>query len=281
VTRESETGTRTTDHESRFTAHEYTNLEDFIQRVPASLEQVVILIRVGAFRFTGKPKALLLWEVHVLIGTRGAQAVNRKREAGSRITDHDSRITDHDSLGRRDHNKEQSLAADHAIAYSGLPGERNALAMPAVSLSLFQAQPKKFELPALAQGMLEEVYDEIELLGWPVSHSYFELLETPFRGEVMAREMMSRLGRKVRMLGLLVTIKYVRTVRKEWMHFGTFIDFEGQFFDTVHFPRAVEKYPFRGEGVYLIMGKVVEEFGFPSLEVEKMAKMPLKKDPRS
>jgi hypothetical protein len=97
----------------------------------------------------------------------------------------------------------------------------------------------------------------------------------------MAREMMNSLGRKVRMLGLLVTIKYVRTVRKEWMHFGTFIDFEGQFFDTVHFPRAVEKYPFGGEGVYLVMGKIVEEFGFPSLEVEKMAKMPLQKDPRS
>jgi DNA polymerase-3 subunit alpha len=42
----------------------------------------------------------------------------------------------------------------------------------------------------------------------------------------------------------------------------------------------VDKYPFRGEGVYLIMGKIVEEFGFPSLEVEKMAKMPLQKDPR-
>jgi len=274
---------------------EYTSLENFLERVQPPLEQVVILIRAGAFRFTGKPKALLLWEVHMLIGTREARAVNRKKDAGSRIPDHGSRvtdhesrfpdhgsrITDHDSLGRRDHNKEQSLAADHATSYSGLPGERNALTMPAVSLSLFQTQPKKFELPALAQGMLEEVYDEIELLGWPVSHSYFELLETPFRGEVMAREMMSRLGRKVRMLGLLVTIKYVRTVRKEWMHFGTFIDFEGQFFDTVHFPRAVEKYPFRGEGVYLIMGKVVEEFGFPSLEVEKMAKMPLKKDPRS
>jgi len=93
--------------------------------------------------------------------------------------------------------------------------------------------------------------------------------------------MMGKLGKKVRMLGLLVTIKYVRTVKKEWMHFGTFIDFEGQFFDTVHFPQAVEKYPFRGEGVYLVMGKIVEEFGFPSLQVEKMAKMPLKKDPRS
>jgi DNA polymerase-3 subunit alpha len=82
------------------------------------------------------------------------------------------------------------------------------------------------------------------------------------------------------MLGQLVTIKYVRTVNKEWMHFGTFIDVHGNFFDTVHFPKSVKEYPFRGDGIYLILGKIVEEFGFPAMEVEKMAKMPLKKDPR-
>ena len=39
-------------------------------------------------------------------------------------------------------------------------------------------------------------------------------------------------------------------------------------------------YPFKGSGTYLILGKVVEEFGFPSLEVEKMAKLPVKPDKR-
>jgi len=219
----------------------FVDLEDFIERVQPPLEQLILLIRAGAFRFTGKPKTLLLWEAHML--------------------SHDSRATTHVSPATT----HVSRATCHV---SRLPG-------------LFPAEAKKFELPALEQNSVEEVYDEIELLGWPVSHSYFELLETSFRGEIMAGEMMGKLGKKVRMLGLLVTIKYVRTVKKEWMHFGTFIDFEGQFFDTVHFPQAVEKYPFRGEGVYLVMGKIVEEFGFPSLQVEKMAKMPLKKDPRS
>jgi len=90
----------------------------------------------------------------------------------------------------------------------------------------------------------------------------------------------NNVGKTVRMLGLLVTIKYVRTVKREWMHFGTFIDVKGQFFDTVHFPKSVNEYPFRGDGVYLVGGKIVEEFGFPSLQVEKMAKMPLRPDPR-
>jgi len=238
---------------------EYTSLDDFIQRVQPPLEQLILLIRAGAFRFTGKPKTLLLWEAHMLMGTRQPGAHH----------------------GRPNRNNEQSRVADHPGAYvtRSLHGVTEAPLV--VNQSLFNTEAKKFELPALEQSAIEEVYDEIELLGWPVSHSYFELLETPFRGEIMAGEMMVRLGKKVRMLGLLVTIKYVRTVKKEWMHFGTFIDFEGQFFDTVHFPQAVVKYPFRGEGVYLVMGKIVEEFGFPSLQVEKMAKMPLKKDPRS
>jgi DNA polymerase-3 subunit alpha len=58
------------------------------------------------------------------------------------------------------------------------------------------------------------------------------------------------------------------------MHFGTFIDLHGEFFDTVHFPPSLKSYPFRGDGIYLLLGKIVEEFGYPSLEVEKMAKMP-------
>ena len=139
---------------------------------------------------------------------------------------------------------------------------------------------KQFELPLLEQNRLCDVYDEIELLGFPVTYSYFDLLKTRFRGDILAHEMTDHCGKTVRMLGLLVTIKYVRTVRKEWMHFGTFIDVSGRFFDTVHFPRAVSAYPFRGDGIYLVKGKIVEEFGFPSLEVEKMAKMPLEADPR-
>jgi len=67
---------------------------------------------------------------------------------------------------------------------------------------------------------------------------------------------------------------------KEAMHFGTFSDRNGLFFDTVHFPPVVKKFPFRGYGIYLLSGKVVEEFGFASLEVKRMEKLPLKKDPR-
>ena len=214
----------------------YASLEDFIQRVPVTLDQLIILIRVGAFRFTGKPKASLLWEAHMLLGN------------DQKSTDrHASRVTCHVS-------------------------QKCPL--------LFPTTVKRFELPVLEQNLLSEVYDEIELLGFPITHTYFDLLGTKFRGDILAHDMGTHVGKTIRMLGLLVTIKYVRTIKREWMHFGTFIDANGHFFDTVHFPKAVTQYPFRGDGIYLVKGKIVEEFGFPSMNVERMAKMPLQSDPR-
>ena len=44
-------------------------------------------------------------------------------------------------------------------------------------------------------------------------------------------------------------------------------------FDTVHFTPTLKAWPFQGDGVYLLLGKVTEEFGQPSLEVEKMARI--------
>jgi hypothetical protein len=145
---------------------------------------------------------------------------------------------------------------------------------------LFKQKNRTFRMPALEQSALEDAYDEIELLGFPVTKTTFDLLETSFRGELMARDMTKHIGKKVRMLGNLVTIKNVRTVKHEWMHFGTFLDVTGEFFDTVHFPNSLKQYRFRGYGIYLVLGIITEEFGFPSLTVEKMAKMPLMKDPR-
>jgi len=138
---------------------------------------------------------------------------------------------------------------------------------------LFPPSTRPFALPELEHDILRDAYDELELLGFPVSCSWFDLLITPYRGDVMAHELNHRVGQEVRMLGKLVTIKYVWTSRREIMHFGTFIDARGEFFDTVHFPISLKHYPFRGDGIYLLRGRVVDEFGFPSVEIHKMAKM--------
>ena len=45
----------------------FTDLDDFIDRVPISIEQISILIKVNAFRFTGRNKRELLWEAYMKI----------------------------------------------------------------------------------------------------------------------------------------------------------------------------------------------------------------------
>jgi DNA polymerase-3 subunit alpha len=96
-----------------------------------------------------------------------------------------------------------------------------------------------------------------------------------------ARDMAAAKGRRVCMYGYLVTVKSIRTVRGERMAFGCFIDYEGYYLDTIHFPPCLKAFPFRGVGVYRLDGKVVDEFGFLSLEVTTMEKLPLKSDPRA
>jgi error-prone DNA polymerase len=201
---------------------QFTDLADFISKTGPGLEQVILLIKAGAFRFTGKKKAVLLWEAHMLINSKKQEYVK----------------------------------------------------------SLFSAPATTFSLPELEYKPIEDAYDEIELLGFPVSLSWFDMLVTNFRGEISAAGMIESKGKTVRMVGHLATVKYIRTIKNEWMNFGCFIDPEGNFFDSTHFPQSLDKYPFKGSGTYLLQGKVVEEFGFASLEVEKMAKLPVKPDTR-
>jgi DNA polymerase-3 subunit alpha len=194
-----------------------------VHRTRITIEQLILLIRLDAFRFTGGDKKKLLWDAHMLLGK----------------------------------------------------------ALPPPSMhQLFATPAKHFELPVLVHQTIEDAFDEMELLGFPVTMSAFDMLKTSFRGEVKAKEIVHHIGKKVRMVGNLVTIKYVTTVRRDMMNFGTFLDDEGNFFDTVHFAQSLSRYPFRGRGVYLILGKVVEEFGFPSVEVEKLARLETVGDPR-
>jgi DNA polymerase-3 subunit alpha len=201
----------------------FRDFDDFTQRIPVTSEQLMLLIRSRAFRFTGKSKKQLMWD--------------------------------------------QVMTA---------PAEPQ----PHLSQPLFKEKKKEFVLPPLQSRPLEEAYDEMELFGFPVSMSRFDMLQTQYRGNTKAKELLLKIGQTVRMVGDLVTIKYVHTTKKEWMHFGCFLDDKGDFFDTTHFPDSLKRYPFTGNGVYLIEGQAVEEFGFPSVEVQKLARLPYEPDPR-
>ena len=64
------------------------------------------------------------------------------------------------------------------------------------------------------------------------------------------------------------------------MAFGTWIDREGKYFDTVHFSQSLTRFPLRGKGIYLMEGRVVQEFDFPSIEVMRIFRQAYRADGR-
>ncbi|MCG8390445.1 MAG: DNA polymerase III subunit alpha [Cytophagales bacterium] len=206
----------------RNTVGEFRSLEDFVKKVSVSLEQLVLLIRVGGFRFTGATKKELLWKAHFLLG---------------------------------------GIKKNHPLP------------------RLFDPPVKEFTLPELSFNSLEDAFDEMELIGFPLC-SPFHLLKGKPKSDLGVRDLPAYLGKEVTIMGYLTTIKNTGTSKGERMHFGTFLDLEGYFIDTVHFPPVAAKYPFRGTGIYTITGCVVEEFGFYSLEVTTMEKELYITDPR-
>jgi DNA-directed DNA polymerase III PolC len=200
----------------------FKDLEQFVKRTKITLEQAILLIRLGALRFTGRDKKTLLWEVYSYLG----------------------------------HKQKKINAAE-----------------------LFNIESKAYSLPALENSALEDAYVELELLGYPLNFEMFDFLKTSYRGEVMAADLSKNVGKTVRMVGNYVCEKTVHTIKNTKMWFGTFLDANGDFFDTTHFPNTTPVYPFKGKGCYLISGKIVEDFGFPSVEVLKFAKLEIHMNP--
>ncbi|PST83058.1 DNA polymerase III subunit alpha [Pedobacter yulinensis] len=144
---------------------------------------------------------------------------------------------------------------------------------------LFELAKKTFTLPELEHSELEDAYNELELLGYPLGVDMFSLLKTSYRGDVPAARLREKIGQTVKMVGNYVCEKPVRMRNNGKMWFGTFLDAAGDFFDTVHFPGASNGYPFRGRGCYLILGKVIADFGVPSVEVQQFAKLDIRLNP--
>lgn len=138
---------------------------------------------------------------------------------------------------------------------------------------------REFKLPELKRSPFEDAFDEIELLGFPVSVTPFNLLKTAYRGDVMARDLVHYHKKQVKMLAYLVSRKHVPT-KMGAMYFGTWIDANGEFFDTAHFTGSLKEYPFKGGGCYLLLGTVEVDYHFPTITISKMEKMPFIPDPR-
>ncbi|WP_127142170.1 DNA polymerase III subunit alpha [Flagellimonas marinaquae] len=199
----------------------FSSLEDFLDRVFIRMEQLSILIRIDAFRFTGINKHELLWKAHLMLSKND----------------------------RLEHPK------------------------------LFPPRHQKFQMPQLNTTALETAFEQWELLGFCLC-SPFELLEETPKNSNGQKDLERHLNKYIDIYGYLVTVKNTSTHHGKRMHFATLVDQHGEVFDTVLFPPVAAKYYFRGKGIYRFYGRVVEEFGFLSIEVIKMKKENYVQDPR-
>jgi DNA-directed DNA polymerase III PolC len=167
--------------------------------------------------------------------------------------------------------KNQLLVIARLILVNFKPENKNGM--------LLQEPIKEYTLPVLERSAFEDAFDEIELLSFPVSCTPFDLLQTKYRGQVLAKDLLSHHKKTVKMLAYLISRKQVPT-KMGTMYFGTWVDHEGEYFDTAHFTDSLKKYPFQGGGCYLLLGTVGVDYHFPTLTVTKMAKMPFVPDPR-
>ena len=205
--------------EQRDTQGNYLHIQDFIERTKITYEQLRILIRVGAFSFTGKNKKELLWE-------------------GAFV---------------------QKKNSNHVAAHQ----------------SLFVEEERKFQIPELPIYEMDDAYDEIELLGFPVCNPFHIVDEDPYKYK-LAKDMKDNIGKVITLLAYHITHKPVHTVHGQAMSFGTFLDIESNWIDSVHFPDVHRRLP-PTAGFYLITGKVTCDFGVCSLEVIKLEKAGIKK----
>ena len=200
----------------------FIDLDDFIDRVPISLEQICILIKINAFRFTQRNKRELLWEAHMKV--------------------HNVFLEEH-------------------------------------ILTLFKSEKINYKTPELPSSKLENAFDEIQYLEFPLCHP-FDLLAEPIPPQIPADDLLSFEGKTVIVYGYYVTAKRATTSKGDSMFFGTFTDVFGAAIDTVHFPPIAKKYPFRGKGIYKLTGKVLVEFDCVNIEIESMEKLAIVQDAR-
>jgi DNA-directed DNA polymerase III PolC len=197
---------------------DYVDLTDFCERHSPEIAQLMTLIKIGAFRFTGKTKKQLRWE-----------ALLMKSE------------------------------------------KQNTITLPA---SLFPTQMKKFEIPRILQSYRADAFEEVELLGFPIC-SRFDLLTTPFRGEIKAIDLTNNIGHLVTMVGFITTMRTARTKKGDIMQFASLRDDEGGNFEVTLFPNVFKSHPIIYGGIYAMTGKVVDDYGVASLEVLQWERLPI------
>ncbi len=209
----------------------FRDLADFVRRVEPGPEQLTLLIRIGALRFTGLSKYTLMWEKLEVL----PRPTHRERAAGA-----------------------------GALFANVSPGA---------------VETEEYVLPEFEDGRFDQAFDELELLGFPLVSPYELLAEEP-GGTIATDDFPAHLGQRIQVLGYFVTRKDLRTRQGAPMAFGTWLDRDGNYFDTTHFPGAWRHGDLRAGGIYIITGTISADFDFLTVDVERLRRLPYVPDDR-
>tara|TARA_Y100001933_G_C18850099_1_gene501353 strand:- start:233 stop:922 length:690 start_codon:yes stop_codon:yes gene_type:complete len=201
----------------------FTAFEDFINRIRIPFDQLVLLIRVNAFREIDTNRKRLLWKTHVFYQKKPSPV-------------------------------QQQLGLDNR-------------------------QQKPVTIPEIQEHPLELDFDYFELLGFPLC-SPFKLLSVDLGLHFQAAAIPRYKNKIITIYGYLISLKNSKSASGQAIAFGMFSDRKGGIIDTVHFNLVLKRYPFSGNGIYMLKGRVVEEFDFYCIEVSYMKKQRYIEDPR-
>jgi DNA polymerase-3 subunit alpha len=143
--------------------------------------------------------------------------------------------------------------------------------------TLFEEKPVEFHLPDFTDDSLDDVYDEKDILGFPLRNPFEMVDDDPYK-YVLEKDIVKNIGKNITMLVYFIKHKVVPTKNDTTMSFGTFLDAEMNWVDTVHFPQSYERYPFESDGFYRITGTVVQDsvvkhINVCSVKVNRMEKV--------
>jgi DNA polymerase-3 subunit alpha len=200
----------------------FKNFNDFLDRCKIGLEQLLLLIRINAFRDFEPNKHRLMWYAHL---------------------------------------------NDHSIKKLNNQPQ------------LFKAKRMNYNLPLLRSEHIVDAYDNLELLGFTLQDD-FKLIKPGNYPHNLAKDLKMNVDKSFSILGKLFTSKTTQTSKGDFMAFSTFLDREGECFDSVQFPKVKDKYPLNGIGIYWIKGRVVDDLGYCSIITEQIVKVPRLADPR-
>lgn len=189
-----------------------------------------------------------------------------------------------DFLARVNPDEEEGRALIHARALDSLGTDNH----PALLWELARRKSDKaagtssgtlFEssgsaLPDLPQeDERERMRNEFRILGFLCDCHPMSLFEQPMKklGTISSVELEQHIGRKVRVAGMLITGKVVNTKHGEPMEFLTFED-ENGLMETTFFPKVYHRFChiLEKRRVYLLSGRVEEEFGAVTLNVDSI-----------